>query len=76
MNDVKGELTVVVELGLTTDKEDIAPPSDSQLLDELVHITENNTSSRRKALSTLARRHHITPNEVYDAIERVKKLAK
>jgi hypothetical protein len=76
MNNVKGELTVVVELGLTTDIEDIALPSDSKLVDELVHITENNRSSRRKALSILARRHHMTPNEVYDAIERVKKLAK
>ena len=76
MNDVKGELTVVVELGLTTNREDMAPPSDSKLLDELVHITENNKSSRRKALNILARRHHIAPNKVYDAIERVKKLAK
>jgi hypothetical protein len=73
---VKGELTVVVELGLTTNMEDMAPPSDSKLLDELVHITENNKSSRRKALNILARRHHIAPNKVYDAIERVKKLAK
>jgi 16S rRNA (cytidine1402-2'-O)-methyltransferase len=76
MGDAKGELTVVIELGLTTDNEHLALPSDSQLLAELVHITENGNSSRRKALNILARRHHISPNEVYDAIERGKKLAK
>jgi 16S rRNA (cytidine1402-2'-O)-methyltransferase len=76
LGDVKGELTVVVELGLKTDIADLEPPSDSEMLTELCHMTEHGSSSRRKALSILARRHRLTPNEVYDTIERAKKLAK
>ena len=76
LSDIKGELTVIIAIGHTTDISSHAPRTDSDLLIELVHITELGASSKRKAISVLARRHNLTPNEVYAAIERVKKLAK
>jgi 16S rRNA (cytidine1402-2'-O)-methyltransferase len=73
--EAKGEVTVVVDLGLKT--EIITPEviCDHDLYVELCQITENRLSSRRKALNTLARKHRMTPNQVYEAVERAKKLA-
>ena len=76
IGEPKGELTVVVDLGLKPDIDQSSKPDGSTLSHELVHITENERVSRRKALNILARRHGLTPNEVYSAIESAKKSAK
>jgi 16S rRNA (cytidine1402-2'-O)-methyltransferase len=73
--DPKGELTVIVELGLKTDNVRLARPDGRTLALELVHITELEGISRRKGINILARRHSLTPNEVYAAIENAKKSA-
>jgi hypothetical protein len=39
-------------------------------------MTISGTFSRRQAISRLARTHGLPPNEVYEAIESVKKLVK
>jgi 16S rRNA (cytidine1402-2'-O)-methyltransferase len=73
--EAKGEVTVVIDLGL---KPEIGIPetaTDGDLYSELCQITENKVSSRRKALNVLARKHRMTPNQVYEAVERAKKLA-
>jgi 16S rRNA (cytidine1402-2'-O)-methyltransferase len=73
--ETKGEITVVLDLGLKTESIQPAIPSDLDLYSELGHITSSRTSSRRKALNMLARKHRMTPNQVYEAVERAKKLA-
>jgi 16S rRNA (cytidine1402-2'-O)-methyltransferase len=74
--NVKGELTVVLELGHKTYIATSTPASDSAMVDELGHIIESASVSRRKAINILARRHNRTPNDIYEAIERGKKLVK
>ena len=71
-----GEATVVVELGHSTDIGQVEPPSAESLQAELGEIAKSKGVSRRKALGILARKHNMTPNQVYDAIEVAKKLAK
>jgi 16S rRNA (cytidine1402-2'-O)-methyltransferase len=75
-DDARGELTVVIELGLKTNIYDVKPAGDSILASELVHLTEQKTISRRKAINILARQHNRSPNEIYEAIERGRKLVK
>src|SRR5262245_13813525 len=67
-----GEFTVVVEIGHTTDNEAPSAPSGEKLLLEFGHMMSQAGLSRRKAISTLAKAHGLTPNLVYDLIERAK----
>jgi 16S rRNA (cytidine1402-2'-O)-methyltransferase len=73
--EAKGEITVVLDLGLKTEYEGSEAPGDLELYLELGHMTISKISSRRKALNVLARKHRMTPNQVYEAVERAKKLA-
>jgi 16S rRNA (cytidine1402-2'-O)-methyltransferase len=73
--EAKGEMTVVLDLGLKTEYEGSEAPGDLELYLELGHMTISKISSRRKALNVLARKHRMTPNQVYEAVERAKKLA-
>jgi 16S rRNA (cytidine1402-2'-O)-methyltransferase len=73
--EARGEVTVVLDLGLKTESLQVTDVNDGDLYAELCQITENGASSRRKALNVLARKHRMTPNEVYEAVERAKKLA-
>ena len=74
--EARGEITVVLDLGHKTENIHRETICDTDLYVELCQITETETSSRRKALNVLARKHRMTPNEVYEAVERAKKLAK
>jgi hypothetical protein len=76
LGDVKGEITVIAELGLRTDLRPKDTAQGPELAIELGQITETNGVSRRKGINILARRHSLSPNQVYDAIEKAKKLAK
>ena len=76
VEDTRGELTVVIELGLKTNNIEPKILTDTDLANELGHLTHTTAVSRRKAINILARRHNRTPNEIYDAIERGKKLVK
>jgi 16S rRNA (cytidine1402-2'-O)-methyltransferase len=71
-----GEFTIVVDIGHSTDNLPTAPVSPERLTAELGQMTMSGTFSRRQAISKLARTHGLPPNEVYDAIESVKKLVK
>jgi 16S rRNA (cytidine1402-2'-O)-methyltransferase len=73
--EARGEVTVVLDLGLKTEFEQPVAVGDEDLYVEFCQMIENRASSRRKALSLLARRHRMTPNAVYEAVERAKKLA-
>jgi 16S rRNA (cytidine1402-2'-O)-methyltransferase len=73
--EARGEVTVVLELGL---KPEARPPSQvggASLILELGQLIEQSHISRRKALAELGRKHQMTPNQVYEAIEKAKKLA-
>jgi 16S rRNA (cytidine1402-2'-O)-methyltransferase len=82
LNSPRGELTVVVDLGLLTNywrrgttEVDTQPVGDAVLLIEFGQMTTTGRLTRRRAISLVARRHHLSANQVYDAIERAKKLA-
>jgi len=47
-----------------------------EMRDKIDLMTKFEGFSKRKAVAALARRHHLTPNYVYEVIERAKKLAK
>jgi 16S rRNA (cytidine1402-2'-O)-methyltransferase len=74
LGEPRGELTVVIELGYTTDNMPSHAASAETLLAELCQITNYDGLSRRSAIIRLARRHEMSPNAVYAAIERAKKL--
>jgi 16S rRNA (cytidine1402-2'-O)-methyltransferase len=67
----RGEFTVVIDIGRITDTTAI-PPDDTQLAGEFGELTINRRQSRRQAIADLARRHQLSANAVYQAIERAK----
>jgi 16S rRNA (cytidine1402-2'-O)-methyltransferase len=76
LQDVKGEITVVISLGDKPNRYSTEQPDDAQLAEELGRIANLAKVTRRMAINVLAKRYSLNPNQVYDAIERAKKLAK
>ncbi|MGB7218816.1 MAG: 16S rRNA (cytidine(1402)-2'-O)-methyltransferase [Vicinamibacterales bacterium] len=72
----RGEFTVVINIGHMTHNGTIARPAGEDLAIEIGEITESMGLSRRRALNVLAKRHDMSPNEVYEAIEQAKNLVK
>lgn len=70
-----GEFTVVVEIGRMTELDCVAAPGDHDMAIEFGELTEHESLPRNEAVSTLAKRHGLTRNAVYSAIERAKKSA-
>jgi 16S rRNA (cytidine1402-2'-O)-methyltransferase len=70
----KGEFTVVIDLGQKIDSAPPGPPSDASVLAKFGELTEKVSLSRRAAVARLAQQLTMTPNDVYEAIERAKKL--
>jgi 16S rRNA (cytidine1402-2'-O)-methyltransferase len=73
LSDGRGEYTIVTIIGRKTEKKSSEPPSAEMLRREFGEITSTAGSSRRSAVATLAKRHGLTPNDVYRALETVKK---
>jgi 16S rRNA (cytidine1402-2'-O)-methyltransferase len=69
----RGEYTVVTFIGQKPDIACVVPPSADTLRFELGEMTNLKAPSRRRAIATLARRHGMTPNDVYRALEMAKK---
>jgi 16S rRNA (cytidine1402-2'-O)-methyltransferase len=69
----RGEFTVVAIIGCMPDKSAAARPSAELLVAELGELTKSATSSRRRAVATLARRHGMSANDVYRELEAAKK---
>jgi len=69
-----GELTVVVEVGQSTEREPRATVTERDLAVQFGEITESEGLTKRKAINILARRHGRPPNEIYRAVERGRKL--
>jgi 16S rRNA (cytidine1402-2'-O)-methyltransferase len=70
----KGELTVVVDIGQMTEIEVPHSASERDLALEFGEITKSHQLSKRKAINVLAKRHGRTPNEMYRAVEKGRKL--
>jgi 16S rRNA (cytidine1402-2'-O)-methyltransferase len=71
--NARGEYTIVTVIGRQTEIVPHEPPSAAALRREFGEITDTAGSSRRAAVATLAKRHGLTPNDVYRALETVKK---
>jgi len=71
-----GELTVVMDLGHKPKLAEVHRASDQELIEELGQLTNLSKISRRQGIQRLARKHGRTPNEVYAAVERAKRLVK
>ena len=74
LKEPRGEFTVVIEVGQITDNIPTALPAGLSMLSEFGEMTEQLRLPRRKAINALARKYQRSPNEVYDAIEKAKKL--
>ena len=70
-----GEFTVVLDIGVITKNESAAEaPSDAVITREFGRITALGGLSRRRVINQLARAYGLPPNQVYETIERAKKL--
>ena len=72
----RGEFTVVAKIGEMTDNTRPPPCSPYELAIEFGRMTINKLSTKRQAIGVLARRHGLTPNEIYEALEAAKKSGK
>ena len=72
LKEGRGEFTVVAEIGETTEIAALAV----NLASEFGEMRTAPGISKRRAISMLARKHGLTPNSVYEAIEEAKKSAK
>ena len=69
----RGEYTVVVFVGQTTETIQSAEVSPSVLVSEFGDMTLIKGATKRRAINVLARRHGIAPNRVYEILEAAKK---
>jgi 16S rRNA (cytidine1402-2'-O)-methyltransferase len=69
----RGEFVLVLDIGLKPENKvaELVPPVD--LAVELGVMTNSKGLTRRQAIASLAKRHRMAPNEVYQAIENAKK---
>jgi 16S rRNA (cytidine1402-2'-O)-methyltransferase len=70
-----GELTIVLDIGHKTDSVP-ADVSDEIVSEQLSQLTDRRKLTKRQAIQELAREHGWRPNDIYDAVERLKKLGK
>jgi 16S rRNA (cytidine1402-2'-O)-methyltransferase len=72
--EARGEFTVVVDFGQTTDRElPQRPVSSSLMLDEFGQITDKEGLTRRQAIARLSRKYGLSARDVYGMIEDAKK---
>ena len=69
----RGEFTVVLNIGLMTDIIPLAAPTAQMIADEFGAMTKIGPITRRKAINSLARKHGLAPNMVYEMLEAAKK---
>jgi 16S rRNA (cytidine1402-2'-O)-methyltransferase len=70
-----GEFTVIVDVGRITDNAPMQAIAPSALAREFGDMTNSSGLTRRRAIALMARRHGLSTNDIYDALEQVKKLA-
>ena len=68
-----GEFTVVADVGQSGDRVTADPPTTDEVFAEFCLMTKESGLTRRAAVSSLARRYRMKPNDIYEMIERAKK---
>jgi len=76
LNEDRGEFTVVLSIGQSPDIGPSAPPGADVLAAEIGVMTINGGTTKRKAINAVARKHGLSPNEVYRALEAARKSGK
>ena len=71
----RGEFTVVVSPPLELEARERVAPDDREIWAAFGQMTADPATTRRKAVGAIARKFGVSPNSVYQAIERVKKRA-
>lgn len=71
-----GELTVVIDIGQLTNTVKPEEIPDSVIAEEVGQLTDNGNLTKRQAIQTVARKYRRRPNDVYGAVERIRRLAK
>ena len=72
----RGEFTIVVYFGQSTEYVSSEPAGDTSIFNDFCEMTKRSGVKRRDAVVALARKHGMAPNDVYSAIERAKKSIK
>lgn len=76
LTDDRGEFTIVASIGQLPDIRPSSAPSEAELAVEIGRMTASEGLTKRKAINIVARKHGLSPNAVYDAVESVKKSGK
>lgn len=76
LSSPRGEFTVVANIGHTIENVVSELPPDDEVLREFGETTKDKLIKRRRAIALVASKHRMTPNAVYAAIERARKLVK
>ena len=74
LTSLKGEFTVVVDIGRIPQIAAAQAPNDSAVLAEFGVLTQSSGLDRKEAIARLAEKHGQARNVVYAAIERARKL--
>jgi 16S rRNA (cytidine1402-2'-O)-methyltransferase len=73
LQNPQGEFTIVLDVGQTQENEGRQEPGEAAIRTQFGQMIDIGDVSRREAVSILARRHNLRPNEVYRVIEAGKK---
>jgi 16S rRNA (cytidine1402-2'-O)-methyltransferase len=73
LNSERGEFTVAVFIGHTTDIVPAELPGGDVIATEIGDMTAVEGMTKRRAINAVARRHGLAPNRVYELLEAAKK---
>ncbi len=73
LDDPKGEFTVVIDFGQMTTIAPLVAPTAAAIAAEFGEMTNIRGMTRRRVVAALAKKHGLSANVVYDAIESAKK---
>jgi len=73
IGEPRGEFTVVVDIGQTTDIEPATDRSPTAAVDEFYQLTNTTSKTKRAVVAELSQKHGIPANELYRLIEAGKK---
>ena len=75
-NIATGEATIVADIGHQAETRTAEDVPDEALALEFGRLTDSRQVTKRQAIQSLARKHGRRPNDVYEAVERAKRLGK
>jgi len=67
-----GEYTGVLDIGQITEYQATSRPTDAEIAHEFYQLTKQSGSTRRRTAADLGKRHGMSANDVYAAVERAK----